>query len=192
MDTRILIVDDEAQVRTSLSETLTSQGYLIVGEANDGTSAVQMSRQLRPDLVIMDITMPNMDGLTAAKIITDEELAPILLIATDSNRDLVIKARDVGAQAYLIKPLREADMMPLIEVTLSRWTEQRKRRHELGQLRERLETRVMIDRAKGILMDSQGLSEQDAFRKIQQLAMNSRKTMREVAQAILITQQIGP
>jgi two-component system, response regulator PdtaR len=191
MTIRILIADDEPLIRMNLRETLVDQGYLVVGEAGDGQSAVNMTRQLRPDLVLLDIKMPHMDGLEAAKAIQEEGLAPVLLLTAYSSRDLVMRARDAGVLGYLIKPVRDAELMPLIEVTLARWGEHNSRKRELGQLKDRIESRKLIERAKGYLMDSQGLSESEAFRKIQQLAMNSRKTMREVAQAILLAQQIA-
>lgn len=191
MTIRILIADDEPLIRMNLRETLAEQGYLVVGEAGDGQSAVNMTRQLRPDLALLDIKMPHMDGLEAAKLIHEEGLAPVLLLTAYSSRDLVMRARDAGVLGYLIKPVRDAELMPLIEVTLARWGEHTSRRRELGQLKDRIESRKLIERAKGYLMDSQGLSESEAFRKIQQLAMNSRKTMREVAQAILLAQQIA-
>lgn len=191
MTTRLLIADDEPLIRMNLRETLHEQGYLVVGEVGDGQSAVNLTRQLRPELVLLDVKMPHMDGITAARIISDETLAPVLLLTAYSSRELVDQARAAGVLGYLIKPVREAELMPLIEVTLARWIEQMRRRSELIQLKDRLETRKLVDRAKGYLMDHQGLSEAEAFRKIQQLAMNSRKTMREVAQAILLTQQLS-
>lgn len=191
METRILIADDEPLIRMNLRETLVEQGYLVVGEVGDGMSAVNMTRQLRPDLVLLDIKMPKMDGVAAAKVINAEALAPVLLLTAYSSRELVNDAREAGVLGYLIKPVRDAELMPLIEVAIARWCEQTNRKKELTQLRDRIETRKMIERAKGYLMDSQGLNESDAFRKIQQLAMNSRKTMREVAQAILLTQQLS-
>jgi two-component system, response regulator PdtaR len=191
MTTRILIADDEPLIRMNLRETLQEQGYLVVGEVGDGQSAVNLTRQLRPDLALLDIKMPNLDGIAAARIIVEEALAPVLLVTAYSSRELVGQAREAGVLGYLIKPVREAELMPLIEVTLARWGEQASRRKELIQLKDRIETRKLVERAKGALMDQQGLSEADAFRKIQQLAMNSRKTMREVAQAILLTQQLS-
>lgn len=191
MTTRILIADDEPLIRMNLRESLQDQGYLVVGEAGDGQSALNMTRQLRPDLALLDIKMPHVDGLTAAKSIAEEGLAPVLLLTAYSSRELVAQARDAGVLGYLIKPVRDAELMPLIEVTMARWSEQSSRKKELGQLRLRIESRKQIERAKGHLMDSQGLSEAEAFRKIQQLAMNSRKTMQEVAQAILLAQQIA-
>jgi response regulator NasT len=190
MTTRILIADDEPLIRMNLRETLQEQGYLVVGEVGDGQSAVHLSRQLRPDLAILDVKMPNLDGVSAAKAIIGEGIAPVLLLTAYSSRELVEQARDAGVLGYLIKPVRDAELMPLIEVTVARWSEQEGRRKELGQLKDRLETRKLVERAKGYLMDQQGLTESEAFRKIQQLAMNSRKTMREVAQAILLTQQL--
>ncbi len=191
METRILIADDESLIRMNLRETLQDQGYLVIGEAGDGQSAVNMTRQLRPDLVLLDIKMPIMDGLTAAKLIHEEALAPVLLLTAYSSRELVVDARDAGVLGYLVKPVRDAELMPLIEVTLARWAEQTGRKKEILQLRDRLESRKLIDRAKGHLMDSQGLNEAEAFRRIQQLAMNNRKTMRDVAQAIMLAQQIA-
>ncbi len=191
METRILIADDEPLIRMNLRETLQEQGYLVIGEAGDGQSAVNITRQLRPDLVLLDVKMPHMDGLAAAKIIHDEALAPVLMLTAYSSRDLVDQARDAGVRGYLIKPVRDAELMPLIEVTLARWSEQTGRKRELIQLRDRLESRKLIERAKGHLMDSQGINEAQAFRRIQQLAMNNRKTMRDVAQAIMLAQQIA-
>jgi AmiR/NasT family two-component response regulator len=191
MTTRILIADDEPLIRMNLRETLQEQGYLVVGEVGDGQSAVNLSRQLRPDLVILDVKMPHLDGVSAAQLIVGEGIAPVLLLTAYSSRELVEQARDAGVLGYLIKPVRDSELMPLIEVTIARWSEQESRRKELTQLKDRLETRKLVERAKGHLMDQQGLSEAEAFRKIQQLAMNSRKTMREVAQAILLTQQLS-
>lgn len=191
MTTRLLIADDEPLIRANLRETLQEQGYLVVGEVGDGQSAVNLTRQLRPELVLLDVKMPHMDGIMAATLINTERLAPVLLLTAYSSRELVEQARAAGVLGYLIKPVREAELMPLIEVTLARWTEQVRRHNELVQLKDRLETRKLVDRAKGYLMDNQGLSEAEAFRKIQQLAMNSRKTMREVAQAILLAQQLS-
>ncbi len=191
MTTRLIIADDDPLIRMNLREMLQEQGYLVVGETGDGLSAVNLTRQVRPELVLLDVKMPHMDGITAAKMIGDEHLAPVLLLTAYSSRELVEQARAAGVLGYLIKPVRDADLMPLIEVTVARWMERIQRRKELAQLQERLETRKLVDRAKGYLMDHQGLSEAEAFRKIQQLAMNSRKTMREVAQAILLARQLS-
>lgn len=192
MELRILIADDEPLIRMNLRETLIELGYLVVGDAGDGLSALNMARQLKPDLVLLDVKMPRMDGIAVAKVLCEEDLAPVLLLSAYSDRDLVTSARDAGVLGYLIKPIREAELMPLIEVTRARWLEQHSRKKEAAVLRDRLETRKMIERAKGYLMDSQGMTEAESFRKIQQLAMNSRKTMREVAQALLLAQQLTP
>ncbi|MGQ9928071.1 MAG: ANTAR domain-containing response regulator [Chloroflexaceae bacterium] len=191
MTTRLLIADDDPLLRMNLREMLHEQGYLVVGETGDGLSAVNLTRQVRPELVLLDVKMPHMDGITAAKMIGDEYLAPVLLLTAYSSRELIEQARAAGVLGYLIKPVRDAELMPLIEVTVARWMERVQQRKELAHLRERLETRKLVDRAKGYLMDHQGLSEAEAFRKIQQLAMNSRKTMREVAQAILLAGQLS-
>lgn len=187
---RIMIADDEPDVRASLRRSLEHMGYLIIGEAGDGESAINMIRQLRPDLALIDIEMPGIDGISVARILCEQRLAPIILLTTQSNRDLVTRVLEAGVLGCLVKPVPESALMPVIEVACARWSEQYARKQELDILRDRLETRKVIERAKGYLMDSQGMRESEAFRKIQQLAMNSRKSMKEVAQAILIAQQI--
>jgi response regulator NasT len=172
-----------------LKEMLTSLGYLVVGEAGDGTSAVHMARELRPSLVIMDIKMPGLDGLSAAKILMEEQIAPVLLLTAYSQRDLIEGARDAGVVAYLVKPFREAELVPAIEIALARYDEFQHMHREVQDLREALETRKLVERAKGILMETQGLSEAESFRKIQQISMNTRKPMREVASAILLAHE---
>lgn len=188
---RLLIADDEAIIRMNLRESLEELGYLVVGEANEGLSAVNMARQLRPDLVILDVKMPRMDGISAAKVLHDEQIAPVVLLTAYSGAELVAQARDAGVSSYLVKPFHSGELLPAIEIARVRWAERRNRRTEVNQLSEQIETRKVIERAKGYLMDSQNLKEAEAFRKIQQLAMNSRKTMKEVAQAILLAQQIS-
>lgn len=188
---RILVADDEPNIRTDLRRSLEGLGYLVVGEAGDGISTIHMVRQLRPDLALVDMDMPRIDGITVAQTLFEESLSPVILIAAQSNRDLVTRARAAGVLGYLVKPIHESALLPIIEVARARWCEHDTRRQELSQLQERLETRKVIERAKGYLMDSQGLREAEAFRKIQQLAMNSRKSMKEVAQAILLTQQLS-
>lgn len=186
---RVVIADDESIIRMDLKEMLTSLGYLVVGEAGDGLSAVHMARELRPDLVIMDIKMPGLDGLSAAKVLMEEQIAPVLLLTAYSQRDLVEGARDAGVVAYLVKPFREAELVPAIEIALARFQEFEQLRREVEDLKEALETRKLVERAKGILMESQGLSEAESFRKIQQISMNTRKPMREVASAILLAHE---
>ncbi|MFN5926869.1 MAG: ANTAR domain-containing response regulator [Roseiflexaceae bacterium] len=187
---RLVIADDESIIRMNLRETLVGLGYLVVGDAGDGVSAIHLARELRPDLVIMDIKMPKLDGIQAAKVLTEEKIAPVLLLTAYSDRELVDRARDAGVVNYIVKPFREAELLPAIEIALARFAEFSAMDKELGDLKETMETRKLVERANGVLMDTQGLKEQDAFRKIQQLSMNTRKSMREIAQAILLTAQI--
>ena len=189
--TRILIVDDESIIRIDLREMLSNLGYLVIGEVGDGRSAVNLARELRPDLVIMDIKMPGMDGIDAAKILTEEKIAPVLLLTAYSQKELVSRARQAGVVGYLVKPFRESDLSPAIEVALARFAEFRALESEVGDLQEALETRKFVERAKGILMDTQGLPEADAFRKIQKMSMNTRKPMKEVAEAIILAHEAG-
>ena len=187
--TRIVVADDESIIRMDLREMLTGLGYSVVGEAGDGLTAVNVAREVRPDLVIMDVKMPEMDGIEAAKLLTEERLAPVLLLTAFSERDLVRRAGEAGVVGYLVKPFGETDLVPAIEIAIARFQEFRTLEKEATDLRDTLETRKQVERAKGILMRT-GLSEADAFRKIQRLSMNSRKSMREVADAILLTHQI--
>jgi response regulator NasT len=191
-DIRILIADEDMRYRTSLRKMLESAGYLIVGDVNDGMSALSMIRQIRPDLALIDTRLAQLDGLAVARMLRDEDLLPVIMTTTHSSREMVMQAREAGVLGYLVKPLKADELMPIIEVTRVRWLEKHARKRELYQLRDKIETRRVIERAKGYLMDSQGLHEAEAFRKIQRLAMNSRRTMREVAQAILLAQQIRP
>lgn len=187
--TRVIVADDESIIRMDLREMLTNLGYLVVGEAGDGRSAVNQARELRPDVVIMDIKMPDMDGIEAARILTQERIAPVVLLTAFSQRDLVERAKEAGVVGYLVKPFRESDLGPAIEVALARFAEFRSLEKEVADLQETLETRKLVDRAKGILMDTQGLSESEAFRKIQKMSMNTRKPMKEIAEAIILAQE---
>lgn len=189
--TRVIIADDEALIRMDLREMLTNLGYLVVGEVADGRSAVNQSRELRPDVVVMDIKMPDMDGIEAAKILTEERIAPTVLLSAYSQRDLVERARDAGVVAYLVKPYREEELAPAIEVALARFREFQTMQKQVDDLQQALETRKLVDRAKGILMDKQGLSEAEAFRKIQKMSMDNRKPMKDVAEAIILAHQVG-
>ena len=189
--TRVIIADDESLIRMDLREMLTNQGYLVVGEVGDGRSAVNLARELRPDIVIMDIKMPDMDGIEAAKVMTEERIAPVLLLSAYSQQELVQRARQAGVAGYLVKPFRESDLPPAIEVALARFSEFRAMEREVDTLQDALETRKAVDRAKGILMDTQGLSETEAFRKIQKMSMNNRKPMRAVAEAIILAHQVS-
>ncbi len=188
--TRVVIADDESVIRMDLREMLHGLGYLVVGEAGDGESAVNLARELKPEVVIMDIKMPGMDGIQAAKTLTEERIAPVLLLTAFSQTELIEGAKAAGVVGYIVKPFRDTELVPAIEVALARFREFRELETEIGDLKETLETRKLIERAKGILMDSQGLKETDAFRRIQKLSMNSRKSMREVAEAIVLAQQL--
>ena len=182
---RILIADNESIIRMDLKELLEEAGHEVVGEAADGLKAVELTRKLKPDLVIMDIKMPEMDGIAAAKMITNEKLAPVLLLTAYSQKEIVEKAKDSGVLAYLVKPVKESNLFPAMEIALSRFKEYMEIEQELLDLRNSLETRKILDRAKGLLMDAYNLSEQEAFRRIQQYSMAKRKSIREVAEAII-------
>ncbi len=168
---------------------LKNLGYLVVGEAADGVSAVNLARELRPDLMIMDIKMPEMDGITAARVLTEERIAPVLLVTAYEYRDLLASAKEAGVLAFVPKPFGEAQLVPAVELALERFREFRAIEKELGDTRATLETRKVVERAKGLLMDRHGLREEEAFRRIQKLSMDTRKSMREVAEAILLAQK---
>lgn len=187
---RLIIADDESIIRMDLKEMLTGLGYSVVGEVSDGVSAVDQARKLQPDLVIMDIKMPGMDGIEAARILTAEQIAPVLLLTAYSQQELIEGAKQAGVVAYLVKPFREAELVPAIELALARFQEFRALRNQVADLTDALETRKIVDRAKGVLMDTQGLKEADAFRKIQKMSMNTRKSMREIAEAILLAREL--
>jgi response regulator NasT len=189
--TRVIIADDESIIRMDLREMLTNLGYLVVGEVGDGRSAVNLARELGPDLVIMDIKFEgdDFDGIDAARILTEEQISPVLLLTAYSQKDLVVRAREAGVVGYLVKPFREADLVPAVEVALARFNEFRAMEKQVGDLEDALETRKFVDRAKGILMDSHDLTEAEAFRRIQKMSMNTRKPMKEVAEAIILAQQ---
>jgi response regulator NasT len=185
--THILLAEDEAIERQDLRELLEALGYAVVGEAADGQTAVNLARELRPDITIMDIEMPVMDGISAAKALWDDKICPVLLLTAYSQKELVERAREAGVMGYLVKPFRETEVTPAIEVALARYDEMRTLEEEVGDLADQLETRKLVDRAKGILMDTKGLSEAEAFRRIQKMSMNTRRPMKEIAQAIVIT-----
>lgn len=187
--TRVIIADDESIIRADLKEMLTNLNYLVVGEVGDGQSAVNLARELRPDVILMDIKMPNMDGIDAAKILTEEQIAPVVLLTAYGQKELVDRAKEAGVVGYLVKPFRETDLLPAIEVALSRFSEFKTVRQEVDDLQNALETRKMVERAKGILMDTQKIDEGEAFRKIQKMSMNTRKPMKEVAEAIILAHQ---
>jgi two-component system, response regulator PdtaR len=182
---RVLIAEDEALIRLDLREMLIEEGYDVVGEAGDGETAVQLTEDLTPDLVILDIKMPIMDGLAAAEKIAGSRLAPVVILTAFSQRDLVERARAAGAMAYLVKPFQKSDLVPAIEVALSRYSELTQLEAEVATLTDRLETRKAVERAKGKLMAAYGMTEPQAFKWIQRTAMDHRMTMREVADRII-------
>ena len=182
---RVLIAEDEALIRLDLREMLQEEGFDVVGEAADGEQALALAQQLKPDLVICDIKMPRMDGIAVAAQVTAERIAPVVMLTAFSQRDLVERARDAGAMAYLVKPFQKRDLLPAIEMAASRFAEIKALEAEVGGLRERLEARKLIERAKGALMSQHAMSEPEAFRWIQRAAMDNRTSMRAVAEVVL-------
>lgn len=182
---RIVIADNESIIRMDVRELLEEAGHEVVGEAVNGAKAVELARKLKPDLCILDIKMPEMDGITAAKIIMDEKIAPVLLLTAFSQGDIVKRATEAGVLAYLVKPVQENNLFPAIEVAISRYQEMHELEDELFKVKDTLAMRKTLDRAKGILMDAHGLSETEAFKRIQQYSMAKRKTIKEVAEAII-------
>ena len=182
---RVLIAEDEALIRLDLREMLLEEGYEVVGEAADGEQAVALATELIPDLVICDVKMPKMDGITAAAQIASKRIAPVVILTAFSQRDLIERARDAGAMAYLVKPFQKRDLFPAIEMATSRFAEIRALESEVTNLRERLEARKLIERAKGVLMSEHRMSEPEAFRWIQRAAMDNRTSMRAVAELVL-------
>ena len=189
--TRVVIAEDEAIIRLDLKELLEEEGYEVVGETGRGDEAVELVRTTRPDLAILDIKMPGMDGLSAARHIAGERLAAVLILTAFSQRDLVEQARDAGALAYLVKPFQKSDLLPAIEVALGRHSELMSLERELSDLAERLEARKVIDRAKGRLMDEHSMSEQQAWRFLQTNAMDRRLKVHEIAK-LVIDEQLTP
>ena len=186
---RVLVAEDEALIRLDLKEMLEEEGYAVVGEAGDGEEAVALANRLHPDLVILDVKMPKMDGIAAAERIAGERVAPVVILTAFSQRDLVERAREAGAMAYLVKPFQKKDLVPTIEMATSRFAEIVALEQEVGGLQERLEARKAVERAKGELMTRYSMTEPQAFKWIQRTAMDHRLTMREVADRILAEQQ---
>jgi response regulator NasT len=182
---RVVIAEDEAIIRLDLKETLEEEGYSVVGETGRGDEAVELVNDLQPDLAILDIKMPGMDGLAAAREITTDHRAAVLILTAFSQRDLIERARDAGALAYLVKPFQKSELIPAVEVALGRHQEMKALHDEKLSLEEQLETRKVVDRAKGRLMDAHGLTEADAFRFIQKTAMDTRRTLKVVAADII-------
>lgn len=182
---RVLIAEDEALIRLDLAEMLSEEGFEVVGQAADGEQAVAMAAELRPDLVILDVKMPKRDGIDAAGEIVAEQIAPVVILTAFSQRDLIERARDAGAMAYLVKPFSKADLLPAIELAVARYAETAALRAEIADVTARLEARKVIDRAKGLLMTHQKMTEPEAFRWIQRTAMDRRTSMQAVAGAVL-------
>jgi response regulator NasT len=184
-----VIAEDEALIRLDLKEMLEEDGYVVAGEAGDGETAVKLTESLKPDLVIMDIKMPGLDGISAAERITAEHLAPVVILTAFSQRDLVMRARDAGAMAFLVKPFTKADLVPAIEIAVSRFQEFSALESEVTNLKDRLEVRKLLDRAKGLLQAERNMTEAEAFRWIQKSSMDRRMTMRAVAEEVLASAQ---
>jgi AmiR/NasT family two-component response regulator len=181
----VVIAEDEALIRMDLAEMLTEEGYDVVGQAGDGARAVELAEELRPDLVILDVKMPVLDGIAAAERIAGARIAPVVILTAFAQRDLVERARDAGAMAYLVKPFSKGDLVPAIEMALSRFAELSLLEREVADLNERLETRKAVDRAKSVLQQQLALSEPEAFRWIQKTAMDLRLSMRQVAEGVV-------
>lgn len=186
---RVLVAEDEALIRMDLVEMLTELGYQVVGEAADGESAIRLAEELRPDVVMMDVKMPVLDGITAAQRIADQRIAPVVMLTAFSQRELVERATQAGVMAYLVKPFSQGDLVPAIEVAVSRYSQFVILENEVADLEERLETRKRVDRAKALLQQVYGLNEADAFRWLQKSAMDRRLTMREVADVVIAETQ---
>jgi response regulator NasT len=182
---RVVIAEDEALIRLDLKEMLEEEGFAVVAEAGDGEAAVRLAEEQRPDLVILDVKMPVLDGISAAERIAAARIAPVVILTAFSQRELVERARDAGAMAYLVKPFTKNDLMPAVEMALSRYAELAQLESEISDLKERFETRKLVDRAKGVLQTKYGLTEPQAFRWIQKSSMDRRLTMREVAQVVI-------
>lgn len=191
MTTRVVIAEDEAIIRLDLKETLQEEGYEIVGETGRGDEAVDMVKNLEPDLAILDIKMPGLDGLSAAREITAERRAAVLILTAFSQRELIEQARDAGALAYLVKPFQRSELVPAVEVALGRFRELRALHEQAASLEDQLETRKVVERAKGRLMDEHALGEHDAFTFIQRTAMRERRTMKAVAESV-ISGEVAP
>ncbi len=182
---RVVIAEDEALIRLDLAEMLSEEGYDVVGQAGDGEAAVTLAEQHRPDLVVLDVKMPRLDGIAAAERIAAQRIAPVVILTAFGQRDLVERARDAGAMAYLVKPFAKHDLVPAVEMAISRFAELRQLEGEVADLADRLETRKLVDRAKGVLQQQLSLSEPEAFRWIQKTAMDLRLSMRQVAEGVI-------
>ncbi len=188
---RIIVAEDEAIIRMDLVEMLREAGYNVIGEAANGREAISLARHLKPDLAILDVKMPEIDGISAAELIVSEKLAAVLMLTAFSQRELVERARDAGAMAYLVKPFSISDLTPAIEMALGRYAQIQALEAEVGELGERLGARKLVDRAKGILMANLGITEAEAFKWIQKAAMDQRSSMSAVSEGVLAHYQQG-
>jgi response regulator NasT len=188
---RVIVAEDEAIIRMDLIEMLREAGYNVIGEAANGREAISLARHLKPDLAILDVKMPEIDGISAAELIVSEKLAAVLMLTAFSQRELVERARDAGAMAYLVKPFSISDLTPAIEMALGRYAQIQALEAEVGELGERLEARKLVDRAKGVLMANLGISEPEAFKWIQKAAMDQRSSMSAVSEGVLAHYQQG-
>lgn len=187
---RVIVAEDESLIRLDIVETLRDNGFEVIGEAGDGEKAVSLVREFQPDLVVMDVQMPELDGISAAKIIAKERIAPVVLLTAFSQKELVERASEAGALAYVVKPFTPNDLLPAIEIALARYAQITALEDEVSDLAKRFEARKVVDRAKGLLNEKMGLTEPEAFRWIQKASMDRRLTMHEVAQAII--EQLAP
>ena len=187
---RVLIADDDPIIRLDLKQMLESLGYTVVAEAEDGQAAVHLARDTNPDVCVLDVKMPVMDGIDAAKTLADEQIAPAILLTAYSDKELIDRAKESGVFGYLVKPFKPSDLAPAIEVAKSRFEQNKLLTKELDSLQARLEARRMVEQAKGLLMSADGITEDEAYKRIQQQSMNARKSMKEVAEAIIIAQGV--
>lgn len=188
--TRILIADDESIIRMNLREMLTQHGYEVVAEASNGATAIDLAHKLRPDLVIMDIKMPGIDGVEAAADLIKDRIAPVVLLTAYSERSLIGQAKEAGVSGYLVKPVRDTELTPVIELALARYAQFQDLEKQVTDLQDALETRKLVEKAKGVLMEVHGLSESDAFNRMRKTSMDHRKSLRDVAEAILLTHDV--
>lgn len=188
---RVLIADDDPIIRLDLKQMLENLDHEVVGEAEDGQAALDMARDLKPDICVLDVKMPVMDGIDAAHALTEEHIAPAILLTAYSDKELIDRAKDAGVFGYLVKPFKPSDLSPAIEVARSRYEQNQHLSKEISDLSERLEARKLVEKAKGILMRSHDLSESEAYRRIQVQSMNARKSMKEVAEAIILASEVG-
>lgn len=187
---RVLIADDDPIIRLDLKQMLENLGYQVVAEPEDGASAVEQAREHQPDVCVMDVKMPNLDGIAAAAILTDEGVAPVVLLTAYSDRELVERAKEAGVFGYLVKPFKPSDLSPAIEVARARFEQNKQLAGQISDLNERIEARKVVERAKGVLMEQHGISEAEAYRRIQQQSMNQRVSMKDVAEAVLMAKDV--